>query len=130
MFSDVTRESLVAVGRVSWRRSTTELEKDCERCSGDISDVFLTKSVRIRAPNEHIFSHQSVYEMNGMGLSLSEICCLFCCPPCPSRIAAKLAFLPPEPTYTFEVSFVYFRYFRCARKNYVMLSFITMYKIS
>jgi len=40
--------------------------------------------------------------MNGMGLSLSEICCLFCCPPCPSKIAAKLAFLPPEPTYTFE----------------------------
>ena len=41
--------------------------------------------------------------MNGMGLSLSEICCLFCCPPCPSRIAAKLAFLPPEPTYSFQV---------------------------
>lgn len=35
------------------------------------------------------------------GLSFSEVCCLFCCPPCPSRIAAKLAFLPPEPTYTF-----------------------------
>ncbi|KOC67350.1 Abhydrolase domain-containing protein [Habropoda laboriosa] len=35
------------------------------------------------------------------GLSFSEFCCLFCCPPCPSRIAAKLAFLPPEPTYTF-----------------------------
>lgn len=35
------------------------------------------------------------------GLSLSELCCLFCCPPCPSRIADKLAFLPPEPTYTF-----------------------------
>ncbi|TRZ02179.1 hypothetical protein DNTS_016297 [Danionella cerebrum] len=33
------------------------------------------------------------------GLSVSELCCLFCCPPCPSRIAAKLAFLPPEPTY-------------------------------
>lgn len=31
--------------------------------------------------------------------SFSELCCLFCCPPCPSRIAAKLAFLPPEPTY-------------------------------
>ena len=39
---------------------------------------------------------------NGKGLSLSEICCLLCCPPCPSRIAAKLAFSPPEPTYTFE----------------------------
>lgn len=36
------------------------------------------------------------------GLSLSELCCLFCCPPCPSRIAAKLAFLPPEPTYDFH----------------------------
>ncbi|KAK9519067.1 hypothetical protein VZT92_021820 [Zoarces viviparus] len=35
------------------------------------------------------------------GLSLSELCCLFCCPPCPGRIAAKLAFLPPEPTYAF-----------------------------
>ncbi|KAM6918913.1 alpha/beta hydrolase domain-containing protein 17A-like [Xenentodon cancila] len=33
------------------------------------------------------------------GLSIRELCCLFCCPPCPSRIAAKLAFLPPEPTY-------------------------------
>lgn len=32
--------------------------------------------------------------------SFSELCCLFCCPPCPSRIAAKLAFLPPEPTYS------------------------------
>ena len=37
-----------------------------------------------------------------MGLSFSELCCLFCCPPCPSKIAAKLAFLPPEPTYSFE----------------------------
>ena len=36
------------------------------------------------------------------GLSFSEICCLFCCPPCPGKIAAKLAFLPPEPTYSFQ----------------------------
>lgn len=35
------------------------------------------------------------------GLSFSELCCLFCCPPIPGRIAAKLAFLPPEPTYSF-----------------------------
>ncbi|KAJ6639876.1 Alpha/beta hydrolase domain-containing protein 17C [Pseudolycoriella hygida] len=35
------------------------------------------------------------------GLSFSELCCLFCCPPCPGRIAAKLAFLPPEPTYKY-----------------------------
>lgn len=33
-------------------------------------------------------------------LTCREFCCLFCCPPCPSKIAAKLAFLPPEPTYT------------------------------
>lgn len=33
------------------------------------------------------------------GLSLSELCCLFCCPPCPGRIASKLAFLPPECSY-------------------------------
>lgn len=40
----------------------------------------------------------SVLRMNH--LSLSELCCLFCCPPCPSKIASKLAFLPPEPTYS------------------------------
>lgn len=40
------------------------------------------------------------YQMNG--LSFSEICCLFCCPPCPSKIAAKLAFLPPDPTYSIQ----------------------------
>ncbi|ESN95154.1 hypothetical protein HELRODRAFT_114869 [Helobdella robusta] len=34
------------------------------------------------------------------GLSFKELCCLFCCPPCPSSIASKLAFLPPEPTYS------------------------------
>lgn len=33
------------------------------------------------------------------GLSIGELCCLFCCPPCPSHIVAKLAFLPPAPTY-------------------------------
>uniref|UniRef100_UPI00358F2CCF alpha/beta hydrolase domain-containing protein 17B-like n=1 Tax=Myxine glutinosa TaxID=7769 RepID=UPI00358F2CCF len=33
------------------------------------------------------------------GLSVKDLCCLFCCPPCPGRIAAKLAFVPPEPTY-------------------------------
>ena len=40
--------------------------------------------------------------MSGMGLSFSELCCLFCCPPFPSKIAAKLAFLPPEATYALE----------------------------
>jgi len=33
------------------------------------------------------------------GLSVGELCCLFCCPPFPSHIVAKLAFLPPPPTY-------------------------------
>lgn len=31
--------------------------------------------------------------------SISDICWMFCCPPCPGPIAAKLAFQPPEPTY-------------------------------
>ena len=57
-------------------------------------------------PNEQFYISEGWNIMNGMGLSLSEICCLFCCPPCPSRIAAKLAFLPPEPTYSFEVNII------------------------
>ena len=39
---------------------------------------------------------------NMNGLSFSELCYLFCCPPWPSRIAAKLAFLPPESTYSLK----------------------------
>lgn len=38
------------------------------------------------------------------GLSLSDLCCLFCCPPLPSRIVAKLAFLPPVATYKLIVN--------------------------
>ena len=34
-----------------------------------------------------------------MGLALSELCSLFCCPPIPSKIFNKLMFLSPEPTY-------------------------------
>lgn len=33
-------------------------------------------------------------------LSCHELCRLFCCPPCPDHIAAKLAFIPPPPTYS------------------------------
>lgn len=40
--------------------------------------------------------------MDNMANTLSgrELCRLFCCPPCPSNIASKLAFIPPDPTYT------------------------------
>ncbi|KAI4466409.1 alpha/beta hydrolase domain-containing protein [Holotrichia oblita] len=29
-----------------------------------------------------------------------ELCDIFCCPPFPSKIASKLAFVPPEPSYS------------------------------
>ena len=48
-------------------------------------------------PSVEVTTPSNQQRMNG--LSFSELCCLFCCPPCPARIAAKLAFLPPEPTY-------------------------------
>lgn len=50
----------------------------------------------------HFCNFNEHYSVKMNGLSFSELCCLFCCPPCPSRIAAKLAFLPPEPTYDFQ----------------------------
>ena len=33
-------------------------------------------------------------------VSMKDLCCLFCCPPFPSSIVSKLAFMPPEPSYT------------------------------
>ena len=32
-------------------------------------------------------------------VSVRDLCSLFCCPPLPSSIVAKLAFMPPEPSY-------------------------------
>ncbi|KAK6035286.1 hypothetical protein COOONC_27209 [Cooperia oncophora] len=33
-------------------------------------------------------------------VSVRYLCCLFCCPPFPSSIVSKLAFMPPESSYT------------------------------
>ncbi|CAJ0571196.1 unnamed protein product, partial [Mesorhabditis spiculigera] len=33
-------------------------------------------------------------------VSFRDLCCLFCCPPFPSSIVSKLAFMPPEPCYS------------------------------
>jgi len=33
--------------------------------------------------------------------SIGDLCCLFCCPPWPSKVVAKLAFLPPTASYKF-----------------------------
>lgn len=47
-----------------------------------------------------IFGVRGIRSQDMNSLSCRELCCLLCCPPCPSSIAAKLAFLPPETTYT------------------------------
>lgn len=53
----------------------------------------------------NVFKNESVaisyQRMNGM--SINELCCLFCCPPIPSIIVSKLAFLPPTATYKFVI---------------------------
>ncbi|CAB3410767.1 unnamed protein product [Caenorhabditis bovis] len=36
----------------------------------------------------------------GNSVSFRDLCCLFCCPPFPSAIVSKLAFMPPESSYT------------------------------
>uniref|UniRef100_A0A1I7XR90 Hydrolase_4 domain-containing protein n=1 Tax=Heterorhabditis bacteriophora TaxID=37862 RepID=A0A1I7XR90_HETBA len=33
-------------------------------------------------------------------VSMRDLCCLFCCPPFPSSIVSKLAFMPPESSYS------------------------------
>ncbi|CAO2584976.1 Alpha/beta hydrolase domain-containing protein 17B, partial [Lemmus lemmus] len=54
-----------------------------------------------RRPAEDSASAAAAAQLQKMNnLSFSELCCLFCCPPCPGKIASKLAFLPPDPTYT------------------------------
>ncbi|VDN06275.1 unnamed protein product, partial [Onchocerca ochengi] len=35
----------------------------------------------------------------GGRVSMRDLCCLFCCPPLPSSIVSKLAFMPPESSY-------------------------------
>lgn len=35
------------------------------------------------------------------GPSAVDLCCIFCCPPCPNNIVSKLAFIPPKRSYEF-----------------------------
>eukprot|EP00051_Salpingoeca_urceolata_P019251 m.278851 g.278851 ORF g.278851 m.278851 type:complete len:319 (+) comp19384_c0_seq14:3672-4628(+) len=42
------------------------------------------------------------YEPRGCFSCCWSLCGLFCCPPCPSHIVAKFAFMPPTCSYTFE----------------------------
>uniref|UniRef100_A0A183DKX9 PLAC8 like 1 n=1 Tax=Gongylonema pulchrum TaxID=637853 RepID=A0A183DKX9_9BILA len=45
-------------------------------------------------------STQSGPQSSGAGrVSVRDLCCLFCCPPLPSSIVSKLAFMPPQPSY-------------------------------
>ncbi|XP_055548985.1 alpha/beta hydrolase domain-containing protein 17B-like isoform X2 [Wyeomyia smithii] len=67
---------------------TIALNKELAYCSVNNS----SKQIINRCNNEWA-------EINLFYSSFGELCCLFCCPPFPGRIAAKLAFLPPDPTY-------------------------------
>lgn len=40
--------------------------------------------------------------MNSTNTTFADLCCLFCCPPCPSKVVSKLAFLPPTVSYQFK----------------------------
>lgn len=93
------------------------MKKECVCCPGSVSPRKLAKLERNKRndaecsddpprpaptgvqtdPGTPAEVHEPKKKMNG--LSFSELCCLFCCPPCPGRIASKLAFLPPEPSY-------------------------------
>lgn len=37
-------------------------------------------------------------------VTFRDLCSLFCCPPLPSAIVSKLAFMPPEPSYSINTS--------------------------
>lgn len=37
-------------------------------------------------------------------ISIRDLCSLFCCPPFPSSIVSKLAFMPPESSYRIVAS--------------------------
>ena len=39
--------------------------------------------------------------MNQTTTTIKDLCCIFCCPPWPSKVVAKLAFLPPNTSYDF-----------------------------
>lgn len=60
-------------------------------------------------------------------ISFKDLCALFCCPPCPDSIAAKLAFLPPPPSYRIIADENEFRYevelFQAADWQYTQTEF-------
>lgn len=60
-----------------------------------------TKLIFLKSPWTFLWLHTIRAMSASTRQTLQQLCSLFCCPPCPEQIAAKLAFLPPDPpTYT------------------------------
>lgn len=49
-------------------------------------------------PNTNVLTQQPQPPHAGR-ITFRDICNLFCCPPFPSSIVSKLAFMPPTPSY-------------------------------
>ncbi|KAG9511415.1 Alpha/beta hydrolase domain-containing protein 17C, partial [Fragariocoptes setiger] len=74
---------------------------------GEFSSLTLPTQAGLQAPAQSCVhaSQQAAAARsttNEHTMTFSDLFGLLCCPPCPSSIASKLAFSPPELTYSFE----------------------------
>ncbi|KAI6182289.1 Alpha/beta hydrolase domain-containing protein 17C [Aphelenchoides bicaudatus] len=53
-------------------------------------------------PNGEVAVMSTQQNPNQSRVSFRDLCALFCCPPFPSAIVSKLAFMPPNPSYRID----------------------------
>jgi len=104
--------------------TTTKTKSTSNKPNGPINEYITTTTVITNEPTSTTTTRMATTTVSTTSTSAPQVtpratfrdlCSLFCCPPFPSSIVAKLAFMPPEPSYRILTSdtgrFVFFSSF-------------------
>ena len=102
----------------------TSTKSTSNKPNGPINEYITTTTVITNEPTSTTTTRMATTTVSTTSTSAPQVtpratfrdlCSLFCCPPFPSSIVAKLAFMPPEPSYRILTSdtgrFVFFSSF-------------------
>uniref|UniRef100_A0A915MYM5 palmitoyl-protein hydrolase n=2 Tax=Meloidogyne incognita group TaxID=654580 RepID=A0A915MYM5_MELJA len=88
--------------------TTTKTKSTSNKPNGPINEYITTTTVITNEPTSTTTTRMATTTVSTTSTSAPQVtpratfrdlCSLFCCPPFPSSIVAKLAFMPPEPSY-------------------------------
>uniref|UniRef100_A0A915P794 palmitoyl-protein hydrolase n=3 Tax=Meloidogyne TaxID=189290 RepID=A0A915P794_9BILA len=113
-----------------YNKNTTKTKSTSNKPNGPINEYITTTTVITNEPTSTTTTRMATTTVSTTSTSAPQVtpratfrdlCSLFCCPPFPSSIVAKLAFMPPEPKELKNIT-VFFA--KTSRRNKIACMFI------